>query len=213
MYIDEIDVMMKGPPRIFFVAAERGNTRFLAECLRTYPDLMFDKNERAQYISYCCSAPSSRHLQLIVVEKMMPPAYLADVKNKNGQTAYLVFVIAHGISLILSVISRYGPRDFMYSLPDKLMIGLLGLVFSVAAMTVAFTTSFFMLYRKGLSWLPILCATFAFLPAIVFVALEYPLLIDMYLSKYDSRYLFNSKKHMLYNIKPKFQSLYHTGLV
>ena len=45
MYIDEIEVMMKGPPRILFVAAERGNTRFIVECLRTYPDLMFDKNE------------------------------------------------------------------------------------------------------------------------------------------------------------------------
>ncbi|GKA10098.1 ankyrin repeat-containing protein [Tanacetum coccineum] len=45
MYIDEIEVMMKGPPRILFVAAERGNTRFIVECLRTYPDLMFDKND------------------------------------------------------------------------------------------------------------------------------------------------------------------------
>ncbi|GJV24213.1 ankyrin repeat-containing protein [Tanacetum coccineum] len=45
MYIDEIEVMMKGPPRILFVAAERGNTRFIVECLRTYPDLIFDKND------------------------------------------------------------------------------------------------------------------------------------------------------------------------
>ncbi|GJX30644.1 putative RNA-directed DNA polymerase [Tanacetum coccineum] len=34
-----------GPPRILFVAAERGNTRFIVECLRTYPDLIFDKND------------------------------------------------------------------------------------------------------------------------------------------------------------------------
>ena len=137
--------------------------------------------------------------------------------------SYLVFVISDGISLLLSAISllvflsiltsRYGPRDFMYSLPSKLMIGLLGLVGSVAAMTVTFTASFFMLYRKGLIWLPILCATFAFLPAIVFVSFQYPLLIDMYRSMFDSRYLFNPKKRMLYNIKSKFRSSYSTKMV
>ncbi|PWA39837.1 Ankyrin repeat-containing protein [Artemisia annua] len=320
MYIDEIEVMMKEPPRILFVAADRGNTRFIAECLRTYPDLMFDKNEDGLTIFHIAvlhrhqgiynllyEIGSANHdiclltdemdnsmLHLVglnskemqtkmagpslllqreilwfkEVEKMMPP-YLKDVKNKNGQTAfelfskenehlvskglkwmnecmivdtlivaiafgvfftvpggfrqdngfpiflheisYLVFVIADGISLLLSAISllvflsirtsRYGPRDLMDSLPSKLMIGLLGLVGSVAAMTVTFTASFFMLYRKGLIWLPILCATFAFLPAIVFVALQYPLLIDMYRSMFDSRYLFNPKKRMLYSIE------------
>ncbi|GKB13764.1 ankyrin repeat-containing protein [Tanacetum coccineum] len=108
------------------------------------------------------------------------------------QISYLVFVIADGVSLLLSAISllvflsvltsHYGPRDFMYSLPSKLMIGLLGLVISVGAMTVTFTASFFMLYHNGLSWLPILCAIFAPLPAIVFVVLQYPILIDMYRS-------------------------------
>jgi hypothetical protein len=57
--LNEIEDILKGPRRsilsfftppkkeisILFVAAERGNTRFIAEVLRTYPDLMFDKNE------------------------------------------------------------------------------------------------------------------------------------------------------------------------
>nr|GEV74423.1 ankyrin repeat-containing protein [Tanacetum cinerariifolium] len=42
---EEIEDLLKGPPRILFVAAERGNARFIAEVLRTYPDLMFDENE------------------------------------------------------------------------------------------------------------------------------------------------------------------------
>ncbi|GJY99914.1 ankyrin repeat-containing protein [Tanacetum coccineum] len=139
------------------------------------------------------------------------------------QISYLVFVIADGVSLLLSAISllvflsvltsRFGPRDFMYSLPSKLMIGLLGLVISVGAMTVTFTASFFMLYHNGLIWLPILCAIFAPLPAIVFVVLQYPILIDMYRSTYDSRYLFNPEKRLLYNIKPKFRSSNYAGMV
>nr|GEU67025.1 ankyrin repeat-containing protein [Tanacetum cinerariifolium] len=332
MYIDEIEVMMKGPPRILFVAAERGNTRFIVECLRTYPDLMFDKNDDGLTIFHIavlhrrqgvynlmyeigsakldiCLTTDKMHNNMLhlvgksskemtakmakasllmqrevlwfkEIEKMMPP-YLTDMKNKNGLTAYelfskenedqvssglkwmnecmivdtllvavafavaftvpggyrqdngfpfflhqisyLVFVIADGVSLLLSAISllvflsvltsRYGPRDFMYSLPSKLMIGLLGLVVSVGAMTVTFTASFFMLYHNGLIWLPILCAIFAPLPAIVFVVLQYPILIDMYRSTYDSRYLFNPEKRQLYNIKHKFRSSYHTGMV
>ncbi|GKC44409.1 ankyrin repeat-containing protein [Tanacetum coccineum] len=45
MHIDEIEDILKGPPKILFVAAEKGNTRFIVELIRTYPDLMFDKNE------------------------------------------------------------------------------------------------------------------------------------------------------------------------
>jgi hypothetical protein len=45
MNLKEIKDKFKGPPSLLFVAAERGSTRFIAECLRTYPDLMFDENE------------------------------------------------------------------------------------------------------------------------------------------------------------------------
>ncbi|GKB31119.1 hypothetical protein Tco_0870520 [Tanacetum coccineum] len=45
MHIDEIEDILKGPPRILFVVAEKGNARFIVEVLKTYPDLMFDKNE------------------------------------------------------------------------------------------------------------------------------------------------------------------------
>ncbi|GKD24799.1 ankyrin repeat-containing domain, PGG domain protein [Tanacetum coccineum] len=138
-------------------------------------------------------------------------------------TSFLVFVIADAISLFFSTISllvflgvltsRHGQRDFMYSLPRKLMIGLLALFISVSSMMVTFGSSFFVLYNQGLKWVPILIATFAAVPVIVFAVLQFPLLIDMFRSTYDSHYLFNSKKRMLYNIKPKFKSSYNTVMV
>ncbi|KAI7745502.1 hypothetical protein M8C21_028965 [Ambrosia artemisiifolia] len=45
MNLDEIEAMLRRPPRILFVAANLGNTRFIVELLRTYPDLMFNTNE------------------------------------------------------------------------------------------------------------------------------------------------------------------------
>ncbi|PWA65410.1 ankyrin repeat-containing domain, PGG domain protein [Artemisia annua] len=334
--LNEIKNILKRPPEpfkpILFVAAERGNTRFIAEVLRMYPDLMFDKNENRHTIFHI--AVMNRHqgiynlmyeiggvnndiclecdkegnymhhlvgktskemtakmagasllmqrelLWFKEVEKIMP-ACLTEEKNIDDQTAYelfskenedlvssglkwmkdcmvvatlivtvafavaftvpggyrqetgfpffindtsfLVFVIADAISLFFSTIallvflgvltSRHGQRDFLYSLPRKLMIGLLALFISVASMMVTFSSSFFVLYNQGLEWVPILIATFAAVPVIVFAVLQFPLLIDMFRSTYDSHYLFNSKKRMLYNIKPKFQSSYDTVMV
>ncbi|GKA63461.1 ankyrin repeat-containing protein [Tanacetum coccineum] len=332
MHIDEIEDMLKGPPSILFVAAEKGNTRFIVEFLKTYPDLMFDKNE--DWLTIFHTAVTHRHkgiynlmyeigsvncdicletdpmgnymhhlvgksskemaakmagasllmqrelLWFKEVEKIMP-AYLTEEKNFNGQTAYelfskenedlissglkwmkdcmvvatlivtvafavaftvpggyrqetgfpffihdtsfLVFVIADAISLFFSTISllvflgvltsRHDQCDFIYSLPRKLMIGLLALFISVAAMMVTFSSSFFVLYNQGLKWVPILIATCAAVPVIVFAVLQFPLLIGMFRSTYDSHYLFNSKKRMLYKIKPKFQSSYNTVMV
>ncbi|KAD2804952.1 hypothetical protein E3N88_38329 [Mikania micrantha] len=127
---------------------------------------------------------------------------------------FLVFVIADAVSLIssstsllmfLSVLtSQHDQRDFMYSLPRKLMIGLLTLFISVAALMVTFSASFFVLYHKGLKWVSILIAAFATVPVIVFALLQRHLLVDMFRSTYDSRYLFNPKKRMLYTTKPSF---------
>ncbi|KAJ0764263.1 putative PGG domain-containing protein [Helianthus annuus] len=140
-------------------------------------------------------------------------------KGENGfpvfthQRAFLVFVIADAISLFTSstsllvfltiLTSGHGQQDFMYSLPTKLMIGILSLFISVAAMMVTFSASFFVLYHKGLKWVPILISIFATVPVIAFAALQFPLLVDMFRSMYDSRYLFNPKKHVLYPKAPK----------
>ncbi|PWA74038.1 Ankyrin repeat-containing protein [Artemisia annua] len=330
----EIDRILNGPPhptdegilyrfRILFVAAEMGNTRFVVELLRAYPDLIWEKNDdehtifhiavmhRHQGIYNLLYEIGSRkdritdiedrdnnnmlHLLALTTVKMrshttgasllmqrellwfkevekMLPAHMRENKNVHDQSPYeifseknadlvtrgldwmkdcmvvatlivtvafaaaftipgaydqthglpifihdrtfLVFVIADAFSLFssstsllvfLSILTcRHGQRDFMYSLPSKLMLGLVTLFFSVAAMMVTFSASFFVLYRNGLRWVPIHIATFAALPVIIFAALQTPLLWDMFHSMYDSRYLFRPKKHILYNIGLKF---------
>ncbi|KAJ9553572.1 hypothetical protein OSB04_017617 [Centaurea solstitialis] len=123
--------------------------------------------------------------------------------------SFLVFVIADAISLFCSstsllvflsiLTSRHGQHDFLYALPTKLMIGLGTLLISVAAMMITFSASFFVLYDNRLKWVPILIATFAAMPVIVFAILQIPLLVDMIRSMYDSEYLFKRNRHMLYN--------------
>ncbi|KAK9051047.1 hypothetical protein SSX86_027672 [Deinandra increscens subsp. villosa] len=138
-------------------------------------------------------------------------------KGDNGlpffihQRALLVFAIADAMSLFSSTTSLLvflsiltSPRDqhdFVYLLPRKLMIGILTLFISVAAMMVTFSASFFMLYHKGLKWVPILITALATVPVIVYAILQFPLFMDMFRTMYDSHYLFNPKKGMLYNTK------------
>ncbi|XP_076927388.1 uncharacterized protein LOC143590935 [Bidens hawaiensis] len=337
MCIDEIEDMLDKPPtfaanetiiessRILLVAAEMGNTRFIVELLRTYPDLMLYENEdgltlfhvavmhRHQSIynllyeiggsnnDICLSVDKSGNNMLHLVgksskemasktsgasllmqrellwfkevEKMMPP-YMREARNNDGQTPYelfskeneellsrglkwmkdcmvvatlivtiafavaftvpggynqdngipvfihdstfLVFVIADAISLFssstsllvfLSILtSPHDQRDFMSSLPRKLMIGVLTLFISVAAMMVTFGASFFVLYDKRMKWVPIFIAAFASIPVIVFAVMQFPLLVDMFRSMYDSHYLFKPKKRILYTTKPRLRS-------
>ncbi|XP_076893590.1 uncharacterized protein LOC143545625 [Bidens hawaiensis] len=129
---------------------------------------------------------------------------------------FLVFVIADAISLFsasssllvfLSILtSGYEQLDFLFSLPRKLLAGLLSLFISVAAMMVTFSANFFVLYHQGLKWVPILIAAFATVPVIMFAVLQFHILVDMIRSTYDSRYLFNPKKRMLYTSKQRLHS-------
>ncbi|KAF5794735.1 putative ankyrin repeat-containing domain, PGG domain, ankyrin repeat-containing domain superfamily [Helianthus annuus] len=320
MDFKEIQSMLKvsRSSGILFDAARSGNTRFIVEVLRRYPDLMFEINEDGHTIFHIavmhrnqgiCNllyeigdgsrnnicrltdknknnilhlvGKSSKEMatkmsgaSLLMqrellwfqeIRKMMPP-FARERKNNDGQTPYelfskeneeqvakglkwmkdcmvvatlivtvafaaaftvpggykeenglpffihqptlLVFVIADAISLFssstsllvfLSVLTtRHDQSDFMYSLPTKLVTGLLTLLISVAAMMLTFSASFYVLYHNGQNWVPILIAAFTAIPVIVFAVLQFPLLVDMFCSMYDSHYLFTPKKRMLY---------------
>ncbi|KAI3506059.1 hypothetical protein L1887_28414 [Cichorium endivia] len=120
----------------------------------------------------------------------------------------IVFVIADAVSLIFSstsvliflsiLTSRYAERDFLESLPKKLMLGLAALFLSIVTMMIAFGASFFVLYNKHLKWVPVIVAGLAAIPVILFAILQFRLLGDVYHSTYQSRYLFKPKKRMLY---------------
>ncbi|XP_017242724.1 ankyrin repeat-containing protein NPR4 [Daucus carota subsp. sativus] len=121
-------------------------------------------------------------------------------------SAFVVFVVTDAISLCTSSASilvflailtaRYTEYDFLASLPVKLMVGLLTLFISIATMMIAFSASFFLLYAKSMKWIPILVATLAGLPVILFAWLHYRLFFDVINTTYSARYLFRPKKRI-----------------
>ncbi|XP_074352170.1 ankyrin repeat-containing protein NPR4-like [Apium graveolens] len=124
------------------------------------------------------------------------------------ESAFIMFVIMDAISLFSSSASilmflviftaRYAERDFLVSLPIKLMIGLLSLFISITTMMIAFSASFFLVYTKGTKWVPYLISGLAGVPVALFAALQYRLSYDMVRTTFSSSFLFKPKKHGLY---------------
>ncbi|KAJ0807601.1 putative ankyrin repeat-containing domain, PGG domain, ankyrin repeat-containing domain superfamily [Helianthus annuus] len=124
------------------------------------------------------------------------------------EPALIIFVIADAVSLISSstsilmflaiLTSRYAERDFLESLPRKLLFGLATLFLSIMTMMIAFSASFFVLYDKKVKWVPITITGLAGMPVILFAILQFRLLGDVFYSTYRSRYLFKPKKRNLY---------------
>ncbi|KAJ0670700.1 putative ankyrin repeat-containing domain, PGG domain, ankyrin repeat-containing domain superfamily [Helianthus annuus] len=121
---------------------------------------------------------------------------------------FVAFVVADAMSLFLSstsiltflsiLTSRYAERDFVESLPTKLMVGISTLFLSITAMMITFGVSFFILYHKKMKWIPILISGCAVVPAFLYVVLQYHVLADIIRSTYGSKYLFKPRKRVLY---------------
>ncbi|GKE32881.1 ankyrin repeat-containing domain, PGG domain protein [Tanacetum coccineum] len=126
--------------------------------------------------------------------------------------SFVAFVVADAISLFLSSASiltflsihtsRYAERDFVASSPMKLMFGLAALFLSIGTMMVTFSVSFFVLYNREMKWIPIFISLFAVTPAILYVALHYHLLIDIFCSTYGGKYLFKPERQVLFYKTP-----------
>lgn len=124
------------------------------------------------------------------------------------KASFVVFAMSNAVSLFTStssiltflsiLTSRYAERDFLRSLPLKLMWGLILLLISIATMILAFTTTFFITFRVGVSWAPIPIALIACIPVTLFAFQHFPLLFDIYNSIYGSQSLIESSKSKLF---------------
>ncbi|KAJ0018036.1 hypothetical protein Pint_12185 [Pistacia integerrima] len=122
------------------------------------------------------------------------------------ETWFQVFAISDAIILSFSSISilmflsiltsRYTESDFLESLPFKLMVGLSTILVSIVTMMVAFSTIILLAYHDRLNYATMLTTVVAYVPATLYVMLQYPLLGDIFCSTYYSRFLFKPSKPM-----------------
>ncbi|KAH8506413.1 hypothetical protein H0E87_013292 [Populus deltoides] len=131
------------------------------------------------------------------------------------KTAFKFFVISDAISLVTSAISlitflsirtsRYAEQNFLWSLPNRLIIGLTTLFIPIGAMMGAFVAAFYLVFNDTLHQYSIPIVVVASLPVIFFIWQHYRLFLDMIHSTYTSRSLFKPNKSPLFSkrVKPK----------
>ncbi|KAJ0773782.1 putative PGG domain, ankyrin repeat-containing domain superfamily [Helianthus annuus] len=100
--------------------------------------------------------------------------------------AFSLFTAATALLLFLSILTaRFSEKDFLASLPSKLIYGLLALFISTTAMMVAFGAILFLVFCDQRPWMLAPICAFACLPILVIVTIKLPLLVDFIRSTYS----------------------------
>lgn len=101
--------------------------------------------------------------------------------------ALALFSSTASLLMFLSIFtSRYGERDFLYSLPRKLIIGMVTLFLSIISMMIAFGATLKIVFGYKRAWVVIPIVVLSSMPITLFALLQFPLLLDMIRSTYYS---------------------------
>jgi O-antigen ligase len=111
----------------------------------------------------------------------------------KDEKSFTVFIVADALSLFSSstsvlmflgiLTSRYAEKDFLKSLPKKLIIGLSMLFFSIATMMVTFCAALIIMLNGRLQII-IPIVLLATIPVTFFMLLQFPLLVEIFVSTY-----------------------------
>ncbi|CAB4299903.1 unnamed protein product [Prunus armeniaca] len=155
------------------------------------------------------TASSCTVVGALIITIMFAVAFTIPGGN-NGQTGFpiflhkklfMAFIVSDAVSLFSSttsvlmflgiLTSRYAEDDFLKSLPTKMIIGLSTLFISIATMMVAFSSALFIMIHEQ-SWIVIPMIFVASVPVTLFIWMQFPLLVEMYISTYG-RGIFDRK--------------------
>ncbi|MFS8019385.1 putative PGG domain-containing protein [Helianthus anomalus] len=129
---------------------------------------------------------------------------LASPCSKKKYPAFTIFAVCNAFSLFtgatalllfLSILTaRSSEKDFLVSLPRRLIFGLLTLFLSTTAMMVAFGAILFLVFCDQRPWMLAPICAFSFLPISVIVTVKIPLLVDLIRSTYSP--IFSKKSYL-----------------
>ncbi|KAH7855212.1 hypothetical protein Vadar_022409 [Vaccinium darrowii] len=112
----------------------------------------------------------------------------------SKQKAFVIFGISDALALFSSITSvlmflliltsRYAEEDFLRTLPNRLVVGLITLFVSILSTMVAFGAILYLVFGYNQEWVLIPIIALASIPATLFGALQLPLLVEMIQSTY-----------------------------
>ncbi|KAL2533240.1 Ankyrin repeat family protein [Abeliophyllum distichum] len=120
--------------------------------------------------------------------------------NSNGvpffsrESFFLVFAVSDALALFTSITCvlyflsiftcRYGVKDFLYTLPNRVICGLICLILSVISLMIAFSSTLFLVFAKKNPLILIPIVAPACVPVISYTFMQLPPLLDMINSTY-----------------------------
>ncbi|KAM1075849.1 hypothetical protein PS2_023179 [Malus domestica] len=123
-----------------------------------------------------------------------------------NEKLFVVFVVSDAISLFSSatsalmflgiLTSRYVKDDFLTSLPTKMIIGLSTLFISIATMMVAFSSALFIMLQDK-PWITYPIIFLAGVPVILFIWMQSPLLVEIFVSTFGKGIFDRKVKHWI----------------
>ncbi|CAL5363353.1 unnamed protein product [Camellia sinensis] len=126
----------------------------------------------------------------------------------SKQKAFVLFGLSDALALFASIASllmflsiltaRYAEEDFLYSLPNRLIIGLVNLFLSISSTMTAFGATLYLMFGENRRWTLYPIVAFACIPVTLFVILLFPLLVVMYKSTYRPAIFGKQSDHMLF---------------
>ncbi|KAL7133257.1 hypothetical protein ABFS83_12G128600 [Erythranthe nasuta] len=117
-----------------------------------------------------------------------------DSPTFSSENAFVAFAVSDALALLSSLTtvlsflsiftSRYTVNDFLYALPNRLIIGLISLFMSVTSLMLAFSSTMYLVaaQKNGLILIPIIAL--ACVPVTLFACLQLPPLLNMIKSTY-----------------------------
>ncbi|XP_058199131.1 uncharacterized protein LOC131314489 isoform X1 [Rhododendron vialii] len=143
-----------------------------------------------------CTIPAALIVTMVFAAAITVPGGINGTNGVpvfNKEVAFNIFAVSDAISLFTSttsllvflsiLTSRYAERDFLFALPNRLIIGLFTLFVSITAMLIAFSCAIYLLFGNR-AWILYPVAGLACVPIISFASLQYPLLRDLMKSTY-----------------------------
>ncbi|KAM1411564.1 hypothetical protein ACFX1R_025698 [Malus domestica] len=149
------------------------------------------------------TATSCTVVGALIVTIMFAAAFTVPGGNKQdtgfpiflSKEAFITFIVSDVISLFSSttsvmiflgiLTSRYAEDDFLKSLPIKMILGLITLFLSIAAMMIAFSSALSIMLH-GKSSIAILVTLLASVPVASFIWMQFPLLLELVISTYGA---------------------------
>ncbi|KAI3913875.1 hypothetical protein MKW92_051660 [Papaver armeniacum] len=146
-----------------------------------------------------------------------PKSAFGDPKIFLRENTFAVYAAADAVALFSSITSvvmflaimtsRYAEKDFLKSLPQKLIIGLTMLFISMASILVAFGAAFTLVLGDKYPWAPFPIACFGIISLLLFFLLEAPLLVEMMRVTYWPSVLNKKNRQPLFSEQEKQKTL------